>query len=74
MTNTPDTGISHAIVTYNRPRDSGLADGIVVTPSHNPPDNGGFKYNPTHGGPADTEVTAWIEARANGFSAMGSRA
>ena len=64
---TPTPVVSHAILTYNHRRESGFADGIVVTPSHNPPDNGGFKYNPTNGGPADTEVTAWIEARANGF-------
>ena len=66
---TPTPVVSHAILTYNRRRDGGFADGIVVTPSHNPPDNGGFKYNPTNGGPADTEVTAWIEARANGLLA-----
>jgi phosphoglucomutase len=64
---TPTPVISHAILTYNRARQSGFADGIVVTPSHNPPDNGGFKYNPTHGGPADTQVTKWIEDRANGY-------
>jgi phosphoglucomutase len=62
---TPTPVISHAILTYNRGRKSGLADGIVITPSHNPPQDGGFKYNPPHGGPADTAVTAWIEARAN---------
>ena len=62
---TPTPAISHAILTYNRGRAAGLADGIVVTPSHNPPDNGGFKYNPPNGGPADTGVTGWIEARAN---------
>jgi phosphoglucomutase len=62
---TPTPAVSHAILTYNRSRRSGLADGIVVTPSHNPPDDGGFKYNPPSGGPADTEVTQWIEARAN---------
>jgi phosphoglucomutase len=64
---TPTPVISHAILTYNRGRDTGLADGIVITPSHNPPDNGGFKYNPPNGGPADNDVTGWIEARANGF-------
>ncbi len=64
---TPTPVISHAILTYNRGRDKGLADGIVITPSHNPPDNGGFKYNPPNGGPADTDVTGWIEARANAF-------
>jgi phosphoglucomutase len=62
---TPTPAISHAILTYNRGRTAGLADGIVITPSHNPPDSGGFKYNPPNGGPADTEVTAWIEAKAN---------
>jgi phosphoglucomutase len=62
---TPTPAISHAILTYNRRRTAGLADGIVITPSHNPPDSGGFKYNPPNGGPADTEVTAWIEAKAN---------
>ena len=62
---TPTPAISHAILTYNRGRSSGLADGIVITPSHNPPDNGGFKYNPTNGGPADTDITQWIENRAN---------
>jgi phosphoglucomutase len=62
---TPTPAVSHAILTYNGGRKSGLADGIVVTPSHNPPDDGGFKYNPPSGGPADTEVTRWIEARAN---------
>jgi len=62
---TPTPAISHAILTYNRGRTAGLADGIVITPSHNPPDNGGFKYNPPNGGPADTDVTGWIEARAN---------
>ena len=62
---TPTPVISHAILVYNRGRDAGLADGIVITPSHNPPDNGGFKYNPPNGGPADNDVTAWIEDRAN---------
>ena len=64
---TPTPTISHAILTYNRGRQSGLSDGIVVTPSHNPPADGGYKYNPPHGGPADTDVTAWIEQRANGY-------
>jgi len=68
---TPTPVISHAILTYNRGRDKGLADGIVVTPSHNPPDNGGFKYNPPNGGPADAGVTGWIEARANEFLESG---
>lgn len=62
---TPTPVISHAILTYNRGRKSGLADGIVITPSHNPPDNGGVKYNPPQGGPADTDITQWIEAKAN---------
>ena len=64
---TPTPAISHAILTYNRGRTGGLADGIVVTPSHNPPDNGGFKYNPPNGGPADKAITDRIEAAANGF-------
>lgn len=64
---TPTPVISHAILTYNRERDKGLADGIVITPSHNPPEAGGFKYNPPNGGPADTGITAWIEVRANAF-------
>jgi phosphoglucomutase len=68
---TPTPVISHAILAYNRGRDQGLADGIVITPSHNPPDNGGFKYNPPNGGPADTDVTGWIEARANIFLQNG---
>ncbi|MHB1236867.1 MAG: phosphoglucomutase (alpha-D-glucose-1,6-bisphosphate-dependent) [Gallionella sp.] len=62
---TPTPVISHAILTYNRGRKTGHADGIVITPSHNPPDNGGFKYNPPNGGPADKDITGWIEARAN---------
>jgi phosphoglucomutase len=62
---TPTPAISHAILNYNRGRSAGLADGIVITPSHNPPDSGGFKYNPPNGGPADTDVTQWIERRAN---------
>ena len=64
---TPTPVISHAILTYNRGRKTGLADGIVVTPSHNPPTDGGFKYNPTNGGPADTVATGWIEQKANEF-------
>jgi phosphoglucomutase len=64
---TPTPAVSHAILVYNRGRQSGLADGIVVTPSHNPPDSGGFKYNPPDGGPADTAVTGWIEKAANAF-------
>src|SRR5208337_5319498 len=66
---TPTPAVSHAILVYNRGRKSGLADGIVITPSHNPPDDGGFKYNPPHGGPADSSVTSWIEAKANEFLA-----
>ena len=62
---TPTPVISHAILAQNRGRTEHLADGIVVTPSHNPPEDGGFKYDPPHGGPADADVTAWIEARAN---------
>ena len=62
---TPTPVISHAILTYNRGRKSGLADGIVIAPSHNPPQDGGFKYTPPNGGPADTVVTGWIEAKAN---------
>ena len=62
---TPTPAISHAILTHNRGRSSRLADGIVVTPSHNPPRDGGFKYNPPHGGPADSDATGWIAARAN---------
>jgi phosphoglucomutase len=62
---TPTPVISHAILTHNRGGGNGTADGIVVTPSHNPPDDGGFKYNPPHGGPADTDVTGWIEREAN---------
>jgi phosphoglucomutase len=64
---TPTPAISHAILTYNRGRKSGLADGIVITPSHNPPPDGGFKYNPPSGGPADTAVTDWIQNTANDF-------
>ena len=62
---TPTPVISHAILTYNKGRTGGLADGIVITPSHNPPDSGGFKYNPPNGGPADTAITSWIENKAN---------
>ena len=64
---TPTPAISHAILTHNRGRKTGLADGIVITPSHNPPDDGGFKYNPPNGGPAETDVTDWIQATANQF-------
>ena len=70
---TPTPVISHAILTYNRGRKRGLADGIVITPSHNPPRFGGFKYDPPHGGPADTHVTEWIEQQANAFIADGLR-
>jgi len=68
---TPTPAVSHAILTYNRGRKTGLADGIVITPSHNPPHDGGFKYNPPHGGPAESAVTAWIEAKANKFLENG---
>ena len=68
---TPTPVVSHAILTHNRGRTSGLADGIVVTPSHNPPEDGGFKYNPPHGGPADTHVTGWIQDQANRCLADG---
>lgn len=68
---TPTPALSHAILTYNRDRTSGLADGIVITPSHNPPEDGGFKYNPPSGGPADTSATKWIEEHANGLISTG---
>ena len=68
---TPTPAVSHAILTYNRGRGTGLADGVVVTPSHNPPDDGGFKYNPPNGGPADAEATKWIQDRANALIAAG---
>jgi phosphoglucomutase len=71
---TPTPAVSHAILTYNHGRKAGLADGIVITPSHNPPDSGGFKYNPTNGGPADSEVTRWIETRANDLLKSGADA
>ena len=64
---TPTPAISHAILTHNRGRKTGLADGIVITPSHNPPHDGGFKYNPPNGGPAEEVITNWIEAKANEF-------
>jgi phosphoglucomutase len=70
---TPTPVISHAILTYNRGRTDSLADGIVVTPSHNPPEDGGFKYNPPNGGPADTNVTGWIQDQANALLAAGLR-
>ena len=66
---TPTPAVSHAILQHNRGRASGLADGIVITPSHNPPADGGYKYNPVHGGPADGDITAWIETRANAYIA-----
>ncbi len=68
---TPTPVISHAILTYNGNRTAGMADGIVITPSHNPPEDGGFKYNPPNGGPADTEITKWIESKANEFLEQG---
>jgi phosphoglucomutase len=68
---TPTPAVSHAILCYNRGRTTGLADGIVLTPSHNPPDNGGYKYNPPNGGPADKDVTGWIEAQANELMTQG---
>jgi len=64
---TPTPAVSHSILRYNRGKECGLADGIVITPSHNPPDDGGFKYDPPHGGPADSSVTFWIETKANEF-------
>ncbi|WP_223644805.1 phosphoglucomutase (alpha-D-glucose-1,6-bisphosphate-dependent) [Corallococcus sp. EGB] len=70
---TPTPVISHAILTYNRGRRSGLADGIVITPSHNPPEDGGIKYNPPNGGPADTNVTSLVEKRANELMAAGNK-
>jgi len=69
---TPTPVISRAILVYNRGRKSHLADGIVITPSHNPPEDGGFKYNPTNGGPADTDVTGWVEDRANDLLRAGN--
>jgi len=74
MNYTPTPAISHAILTYNKERSTGLADGIVITPSHNPPDNGGIKYNPPNAGPADTNVTQWIADAANEFLKNGNRA
>ena len=69
---TPTPVISRAILVYNRGRKEHLADGIVITPSHNPPEDGGFKYNPTNGGPADTDVTKWVEHRANDLLRAGN--
>ena len=71
---TPTPAISRAILVHNRGRTDRLADGIVVTPSHNPPEDGGFKYNPPNGGPADTDVTGWIQTRANALLREGNRA
>jgi phosphoglucomutase len=68
---TPTPAVSYAILRYNEARKTGLADGIVITPSHNPPDDGGFKYDPPHGGPADAQVTSWIESKANQFLRAG---
>jgi phosphoglucomutase len=68
---TPTPALSHAVLNYNRGRSTGLADGIVITPSHNPPEDGGIKYNPTHGGPAGTDATQWIEDRANALLTDG---
>jgi phosphoglucomutase len=68
---TPTPAVSHAILVHNRGRNSGLADGIVITPSHNPPADGGFKYNPSNGGPADTDITRWVEGRANALLENG---
>ncbi|HXN97857.1 MAG TPA: phosphoglucomutase (alpha-D-glucose-1,6-bisphosphate-dependent) [Candidatus Acidoferrales bacterium] len=68
---TPTPAVSYAILRYNQGRDTGLADGIVITPSHNPPDDGGFKYDPPHGGPADEKVTSWIESKANEYLRSG---
>ena len=70
---TPTPVISHAILTHNRDRTTGLADGIVITPSHNPPEDGGFKYNPPDGGPADADITGWMEALANSLLAARNR-
>jgi phosphoglucomutase len=70
---TPTPALSHAILTYNQERKRGLADGVVITPSHNPPEDGGFKYNPPSAGPADTATTGWIEDRANALLAGGLR-
>src|SRR5213596_1468389 len=69
---TPTPVISRAIIVYNRKRTEHLVDGIVITPSHNPPEDGGFKYNPTNGGPADTDVTKWVQDRANELLRAGN--
>ena len=68
---TPTPAVSHAILSYNRGRVAGVADGIVITPSHNPPQDGGFKYDPPHGGPADSKTTGWIQAKANDYLRAG---
>src|SRR5436309_1683412 len=70
---TPTPVISHAILSYNKGRTSGLADGVVISPSHNPPEDGGYKYNPPHGGPADTDVTSKVEKAANAYMAAGMK-
>ncbi|WP_378953466.1 phosphoglucomutase (alpha-D-glucose-1,6-bisphosphate-dependent) [Pelosinus sp. sgz500959] len=74
MNYTPTPAISHAILNYNRGKKEGLADGIVITPSHNPPDNGGIKYNPPNGGPADTDITKWVADKANELLKNGNQA
>ena len=71
---TPTPAVSHAILTHNQDKPKDLADGVVITPSHNPPDNGGFKYNPPNGGPADSDATGWIANRANELMSDGNRA
>lgn len=71
---TPTPVISHAILTYNKGKTAGLADGIIITPSHNPPTDGGFKYNPPSGGPAEPEITKWVQERANEIIAGGNKA
>jgi len=73
MNYTPTPSISHAILQYNKGRKDGLADGVVITPSHNPPDNGGIKYNPPNGGPADTDITKWVADRANELLKEGNK-
>ena len=70
---TPTPVVSRAILVHNRGRSAGLADGILITPSHNPPEDGGFKYNPPNGGPADTDVTRWVQDRANALLAEANR-
>src|ERR1700761_4541980 len=70
---TPTPAVSHAIIQYNKGRTTGLADGIIITPPHNPPDDGGFKYNPPNGGPAEPVITQWVENTANGFLENSAR-